>query len=121
MADIFSVPSSMDEAFFEKNFELCDDEESVVANFKKALSLFGFAYKATVRFAELAMDGECFEAEQAGQDFYSLALSYKYCGEFAGMLKEPVKMAVISDAAAGSLQEYVNSYLTHLASFSEDL
>ena len=121
MADNIPIPAALDEEFFEKNFEFGDDEESVSANFKKALSLFGFAYKATVRFAELAMNGECFESEDAERDFYSLALSYKYCREFGSMLTEPVEMTVVPDAASGSMQEYVNSYLKHLASCSEEL
>lgn len=119
--DNIQIPASMDEEFFEKNFEYGDDEDSVVSNFKKALSLFGFAYKATLRFAELATDGECFEAEEAEREFYSLALGYKYCREFAGMLPEQVKVAVVPDAVKGSIQEHVNSYLQSLAACSAEL
>jgi len=110
-----AVPAELDEAFFEQHFDFCDGEESVVVNLKKALNLFGQAYKATVQFAELAMNGECFEAEEAEQSFYSLALSYKYCREFAGMLEEPVTISVVQNVENGSLQEYVNAYLKQLA------
>lgn len=116
MADNFSIPAELDEEFFETNFEYGDDEEVTIANFKKALNIFSAAYKATLNFAELATNGECFEAADAERDFYTLALSYKYCREFASRLEEPVKIEVVPEATQGSLQEYINGFLRYLFS-----
>lgn len=110
----FTIPEVKEEEFFEEHFEYGDDNDTVVSNFKTSLNLFGKAYKETLKFGEMAENGEVFESETVAKAFSVLALSYRFCLEFATQMDEPVKIQVVSGAVAGSFQEYVNAFLKKL-------
>lgn len=107
----FNIPEVKEESYFEEHFEYGDDSDTATSNMKKSLSLFGMAFKETMKFGELAENGEVFESEQAAKAFSELALSYKFCCEFALLMEEPVKIQVVPGAEAGSIQDYINRYL----------
>lgn len=109
-----ALVESKEEAFFEEHFEYGEELDIVLANFKSSLNLFCKAYKDTLVFGEMAENGEIFDSGVAAKVFSDLALSYRFCLEFATLVEEPVEMHVVSGAVVGSLQEYVNAYLKML-------
>lgn len=110
----FNIPEVKEEAFFEEHFEYGDDNDTAVSNFRISLGIFGNAFKETMEFGEFADNGEVFDSEDAAKAFSNLALSYRFCLEFAKQMEHPVEVRIVPDAPPGSVQEYVNAYLKDL-------